>query len=163
MRTLIGFLISLPVLGAGSFSIDQVLSSPFPSDLTASPRGDAVAWVLYAKGVRNVWVAKAPEYVGRPITKFTADDGQEIDEIAWKPDASGLYFTRGGDVSARGDFPNPQSNPAGVQQEIWSVELTGDARKVGNGHTPVVNPDGSGVAWIYGGQVWTAGSGLGLG
>ena len=49
------------------FTIDQVLSAPFPGNLTAAPTGDAVAWVFNDKGVRNLWVAEAPEYKARPL------------------------------------------------------------------------------------------------
>ncbi|HEX4276243.1 MAG TPA: hypothetical protein VHZ74_12860, partial [Bryobacteraceae bacterium] len=47
-----------PGLPAPAFTIDQVLSAPFPEDLTVSPAGDAVAWVQDAAGIRNVWVAR---------------------------------------------------------------------------------------------------------
>ena len=113
------FFLSIPLYAASPFSIEQVLSAPFANDLVASPHRDAVAWMQYAQGVRNVWVARAPGYQGVPWTKFTADDGQEIDDIAWKPDGSALFFTRGCSPNGRGEFPNPTSDPAGARQEIW--------------------------------------------
>lgn len=142
------------LLGAPGFTIEQVLSSPFPENLTASPHGDAVAWVLNAKGVRNIWVARAPQFTAAPVTKFTEDDGQEIGEIAWKGDASELFFTRGGDPNGRGEFPNPRSKPEGVKQEVWVVPAQGEARKLGDGHSPAVAPDGAMVAWVQSGQIW---------
>ncbi|HEY6122661.1 MAG TPA: hypothetical protein VIV66_22085, partial [Pyrinomonadaceae bacterium] len=36
------------------FTIDQVMSAPFPSAITASSTGK-IAWVQNAKGVRNIW------------------------------------------------------------------------------------------------------------
>ena len=36
------------------------MSAPFPTDLTAAPKGGAVAWVLDQNGARNIWVAEAP-------------------------------------------------------------------------------------------------------
>lgn len=48
-----------PARAGAPFTLSQVLSSPFPEDLIASPHGDAIAWVLNAKGVRNIWVARA--------------------------------------------------------------------------------------------------------
>src|SRR5580700_263183 len=80
------FLAALPLPAAPAFTIDQVLSAPFPDDLTASPKGDAVAWVENAAGVRNIRVARTPEFRTVQVTKFGDDDGQEISEIAWNPD-----------------------------------------------------------------------------
>ncbi|MES1257982.1 MAG: S9 family peptidase, partial [Acidobacteriota bacterium] len=142
--------------GAPAFTLRQALSSPFPEDLVASPRGDAVAWVLNANGVRNIWVARAPAFAAAPLTKFTEDDGQEIGDIAWQTDASALFFTRGGGANGRGEFPNPRSNPAGVREEVWVAPQEGEAHKMGDGHSPAVAPDGSLVAWVLGGQVQAA-------
>src|SRR5580698_635421 len=149
------FLTALPLPAAPAFTVDQVLSAPFPDDLMASPNGDAFAWVENAAGVRNIRVAKAPGYQAVQVTKFTADDGQEIGEIAWNPDGSGLFFTRGGDPNGRGEVPNPRSDPAGKRQEIWEAALSGEPVKLADGHSPAVSRDGSTVAWIASGQVWS--------
>lgn len=113
-----------------------------------------MAWASNAAGVRNVWVARAPDWNAAPITKFSADDGQEIGEIAWKPDGTALVFTRGGEANRRGEFPNPRSDPAGVRQEIWMASAAAGAVKLADGHLPAISPDGSTVAWILNGQVW---------
>src|SRR6266567_725833 len=147
----------MPLMAAPAFTIDQVLSAPFPDNLIASPQGDAVAWVLDAAGVRNIWVARAPGYQAAPVTKFSADDGQEIAEIAWTPDGSALAFTRGGGANGRGEFPNPRSDPAGVRQEIWMAAVSGEPVKLGDGHSPAISPDGSTIVWVTGGQVWAMG------
>ena len=60
------------------FTIDQVLSASFPSELTAAPSGGKVAWVSASKGVRNIMVAAPPAYQGRKVTAYTEDDGQEL-------------------------------------------------------------------------------------
>ena len=44
------------------FTLEQVLSYPFPVDLTSSEHGDRIAWVIDQNGARNVWVAKAPGF-----------------------------------------------------------------------------------------------------
>ena len=156
LRTGLALLVAIPAFAAPGFTIEQALSSPFPSDLIASPRGDAVAWVMNAKGVRNVWVARAPQFDAAPVTQFSADDGQDIDDIAWKPDGSALFFTRGGNPNARGEFPNPHSVPEGVRQEVWITPIAGGAHRVADGHSPVVAPDNSRVAWVLSGQIWSA-------
>lgn len=47
------------------FTLEQIMSAPFPSDLVASPAGNKVAWVLNSKGARNIWIAGTPGYKGR--------------------------------------------------------------------------------------------------
>src|SRR5205807_6935695 len=57
-----------------SFTLDQVMSPPFPDELVAAPAvaggggGGAVAWVFNARGTRNVWVAAPPDYRGKAVT-----------------------------------------------------------------------------------------------
>src|SRR5579884_349285 len=77
---------------SANFSLDQVLSAPFPSSLTAAPKGGAVAWVLNERGARNIWIATAPEYRGRRATDYRNDDGQEIADLTWTPDGASLVF-----------------------------------------------------------------------
>ena len=55
------------------FSIDQVLSAPFPSELTAGP--DGCAWASNARGVHNLLYAARPDYKPRALTAYTSDDG----------------------------------------------------------------------------------------
>ena len=83
--------------------------------------------MLDEAGARNVWVAEAPDYKGRRLTKFTADDGQEIAQIIWTPDGRSLLYVRGGDFETHRDNPNPASSPDAVEQAIWIAPLTGEA------------------------------------
>src|SRR5881392_1129282 len=68
------------------FTLDQVMSAPFPDELTAAPSGGAVAWVFNTRGARNIWVAAPPDYGGRAVTAYTDDDGQEVGDVRWTPD-----------------------------------------------------------------------------
>ena len=130
-----------------SFTLDQILSAPFPSSLTQSPAG-AVAWVSSVRGVRNVMLAEPPEYRPRKLTGYTEDDGQEIGDLRWADGA--LVYMRGGTA-------NPESRPSGVAEEIWLVAIKGSApRKLGEGNSPAVSPKGDRVAWIRGASVWSA-------
>jgi dipeptidyl aminopeptidase/acylaminoacyl peptidase len=145
---------------APRFSIEQVLNYSFPTDLIAAPHEGKVAWVLDERGARNIWVAEAPSYKGRRLTNFTADDGQEIDQMDWLPDAKGLVYVRGGDFETGRDNPNPASFPDAVEQAVWIVPLTGDpARKLSEGNSPVVSPKGDRVAFLKANQVWSIGLG----
>src|SRR5205809_6236688 len=108
-----------------AFTIEQVLAPPFPDNLVAAPAGGAVAWVFNANGARNIWVAAPPEYLGRPVTAYPDDDGQEIGDLAWTPDGKAIAYTRGGSANGRGEFPNPRSVTSGVKQEVWLVTVPG--------------------------------------
>ena len=139
------------------FTLDQVLSSAFPTELTAAPAGGKVAWVSNAKGVRNIMLAEPPGYQARKITAYTADDGQEMGNLAWTPDASAIVYVRGDSANRAGEYPNPALDPNGAEQDLWIVALDGSApRKIGEGHSPAVSPRGDRVAFIRNGQLWWA-------
>jgi dipeptidyl aminopeptidase/acylaminoacyl peptidase len=154
--TLLG-VCSLAAAQRKPFTLEQVMSAPFPSSLVAAPAGDKVAWVFDASGARNIWVAEPPEYNARAITWYGGDDGQEIAELAWTPDARAIVYVRGGDFETQREAPNPDSFPQGVEQDIWVVSLMGGApRKVAPGHSPAISPRGNDVAFVYKDQVWLA-------
>src|SRR5580700_11613165 len=71
-------------------TLEQFLSAPFPTELTAAPAKGRVAWVFNAQGARNLWTAEpAPDgsYKARQITSYKDDDGQDLGQISWAPDA----------------------------------------------------------------------------
>jgi dipeptidyl aminopeptidase/acylaminoacyl peptidase len=139
------------------FTIEQVMSAPFPTDLVAAPTGGKLAWVFYAPGARNIWVSEPPDYKSRPLTSYTADDGQDIAELAWTPDAGSIVYARGGDFETLKEAPNPRSFPQGVEQDIWVVDVAGGPpRKLGEGHSPAASPKGDAVAYVFKDQVWLA-------
>jgi len=142
---------------AGAFTLEQVMSAPFVSGLTAAPAGGRIAWVAEVRGVRNVWVAAPPDYRARALTRYSADDGQEIGELAWSADAGTLVYVRGGEPNREGEVANPTSDPAGAKQEVWAVSWEGGApRRLGEGSGPAVAPRGDRVAFVKGGQIWSA-------
>ncbi len=131
------------------FTLEQVMSAPFPSDLSAAPAGGRVAWVLNAKGVRNIWIGEPPAYKGRQITSYSEDDGLEIGEIVWTPDGQSIIYTRGGDLEGFGENPNPRSRTEEPKQQIWIISLEGKLRLLGEGHSAVVSSKGDRVAFIF--------------
>jgi dipeptidyl aminopeptidase/acylaminoacyl peptidase len=143
----------------GGFTLQQVLSYPFPLDLTAARRGDRIAWVINQNGVRNVWVAKAPDFKPRQVTRFTQDDGQEITQLTFSPSGNALVFVRGGDHDANWAVkvaPDPASSPVEPKVMLWAVDLTaGTARALTEGDAPAISPKGE-LAYIKDDQVWTA-------
>ncbi len=142
-------------------TLEQFLSAPFPTELTAAPAKGRVAWVFNAQGARNIWIAEpAPDgsYKSRQLTSYKDDDGQDLGEISWAPDAETIVYTRGGDLEfPNASYPNPDSSPQGVEQDIWAIPLNGGApKKLGEGHSPSVSPKSGSVAFILKGQVWLA-------
>src|SRR5437867_10541338 len=106
-----------------AFTIEQVMSAPFPDELSAAPAGGAVAWVFNARGARNIWVAAPPDYAGRAVTAYADDDGQEVGDLRWTPDAKAIVYVRGGGKNDRGEYPNPRSVTSGVTQAVWIVAV----------------------------------------
>jgi dipeptidyl aminopeptidase/acylaminoacyl peptidase len=140
---------------AAPFTLDQVLASPFPSNLVASPAGDAVAWTFTARGARSIWVASAPAFTGRAIVTYPDDDGQEVSELTWSPDGRQLLFVRGGGPNRQGEIPNPTSSPTPVEQAIWIVPAAGgEPRRLAQGASLAVSPRGDRVAFVAKGQIW---------
>ena len=142
-----------------NFTLQQALSAPFASDLVASPRLGRFAWIENQQGRRNLWMAKSDgsgKFASRQITSYDQDDGQEMYQIAWTPDADHLIYVRGGDSEFPGKpDPNPALAPDGVAQNIWFIAATGgEPRKLGEGYGPVVSPGGDQVAFLSHGQIW---------
>lgn len=137
------------------FTIEQVLSAPFPTELTASPDGKRLAWFANDQGRRNVWAAEAPQFRPRRLTSFTADDGQDLTQLTWSPDSATIVFVRGEGKNSAGETPNPTNDAAGTEQAIWAVNSKGEMpRKLGNGISPDVSSSGE-VAFVSDGEVWT--------
>src|SRR2546426_5066768 len=140
-----------------TFTIEQVMSAPFPGGPTAAPAGGAVAWVFNTRGARNIWVAAPPDDAGRAVTAYAEDDGQELGDLRWTPDTRAIVFVRGGDPNEKGEYPNPHSLIAGVEQTVWVVPVAGgNPRRIGEGHAPAVSPKGDRVAFLKRGQIWWA-------
>jgi dipeptidyl aminopeptidase/acylaminoacyl peptidase len=142
---------------AASFTLEQVLSAPFPSDMVAAPGGAKVAWLLNERGARNIWIAQAPDYKGIRLTNYTGDDGTDLGQLHWTPDGRGVVYARGGDLEILGrPDPNPSANTAGTEQAIWLAVPGDQPRKLGEGHSPAVSPKSDRVAYLHGGQIYTA-------
>ena len=144
-----------------NFTLEQALSAPFASDLVASQRLGSFAWVENEQGKRNLWIATpdgSGKYASKQLTSYDQDDGQEMYQVAWTPDAEHLIYVRGGDSEFPGrPDPNPALAPDGVAQNIWLIAATGgEPRKLGEGYGPVVSPAGDQVAFLSHGQIWTA-------
>ena len=108
-RLILVFFAALALASGAAFpaavTLEGLLSAPFPEELLASPTGGKLAWIENAQGVRNVWVAEPPDYRGRQVTRYTADDGQQIGNLEWTPDGKSLLYVRGGGAEPAGRRP----------------------------------------------------------
>ena len=145
LAALLGVACAAGPLSAQAFSIEDILSAPFPTELTAS-KGGTFAWVFNAKGVRNIWMAEGPAYKARQVTTYSKDDGQEIAGLAFTPDG-GILYVRGGGTNRAGEFPNPSSDPAGVERAVWLVKAGGAPRKIINAGGFALSPSGKEIAY----------------
>ncbi|HWM94870.1 MAG TPA: prolyl oligopeptidase family serine peptidase [Thermoanaerobaculia bacterium] len=157
LGAVLALLFSFPLAAQKPVTLEAILSAPFPSEITASPAGNRLAWVQNDRGVRNIWVAEPPEYRGRQITRYDKDDGQAIGDLEWTADGKTLFYVRGGGANRQGETPNPSSDPAGAEQVVWRVAIEGgDPVKVGPGSSAAPSPRGDGVAITRKGQVFWA-------
>lgn len=131
------------------FSLEDVLSAPFPSSLVGDAAGTRLAWVQNDRGVRNIWVAAAPDFRGRPLTRYEGDDGQDLTDLSFAEGGDRLVYVRGGSPNRAGEVPNPTSSPEGAERNIWSVPFTGgEPVRLAEGSSPRVSPDGTTVAYL---------------
>jgi len=155
---LAGILFSLAAVAeAQNFTLEQVMSSPFPSDLIVSKRGDKLAWAFDAEGKRNIWVAEGPAFAARQVTRSTEDDGQELTDLVFSPNGSAIAYVRGQGKNQAGEVPNPTSDTAGAKQQVLVVDTrTGRVTTIGEGSSPFFNPAGDQIIYIRDGKFWTA-------
>src|SRR5882762_5688929 len=130
-----------------AFTLEQVMSAPFPSDLTAAKSVPRIAWVLDEQGKRNIYVAEAPDFKARRLTAYLEEDGQEISSLQFSADANTIVYTRGGGKNRTGQSPNPTSNPAGAEEAVFQIawrggeteKRGGGSQKIDAGHDPRIS------------------------
>ena len=130
----------------GTFTLEQVLSAPYPSDLVSARSADRIAWVFNSEGARNIWTAAGPDFAPVNLTGYGKDEVFEIPSVAITADGSVVVYVRGGEPDYRGWVTNPTSDPDGVEQAVWAVRTDGgNPWRVCAGGDPVLSPDGR---WI---------------
>lgn len=141
---------------ARAYSLPDVLSAPYHSDLVAAAEAERIAWVVNERGVRNVETAAAPGFAVRRLTRFAEDDGQPLSDLALTPDGAVLFFVRGGGRNSAGEYLNAASDPTPPEPTIWAVRTDGSAapRKLSAGTDPLPAPDGRRFLFLHAGQVW---------
>jgi dipeptidyl aminopeptidase/acylaminoacyl peptidase len=148
--------LALPASGQQSVILEELLSAPFPENLTAAKTANRIAWTFNQEGKRNIWVAEGPAFAARRLTSYLQDDGQPLSDLTFSADGNTIVYVRGEGKNASGQFPNPTTNPAGTEQTVWSVAWSGgEPKKVDSGDSPKLSAKGV-VAYVRDGQIWTA-------
>ena len=135
-------------------------SYPFPSQLCTAAKGSKIAWTLDQQGKRNIYVAEGPDFTPRKLTRFAVDDGQEITSLSISDDGAWVVFVRGGEHS--GNWDNGLPTDPGFATEPFKVQVAsipfagGEPKFLSEGDYPLLAPDSKSIAFIKGGQVWSA-------
>jgi dipeptidyl aminopeptidase/acylaminoacyl peptidase len=159
------FTLEVPAITqARGFTVEQVMSSPFPTELTSAAKANRIAWVFDSKGVRNVWTADAPSFAARQVTHYQGDDGQDIVALALTPDGKTAVYARGSALSNSGHVANPATELREPKQQVWAVDIeAGKPRLLGGmgcGEEGCENiklsPDGKTAVWVTMNHLWMA-------
>ncbi len=154
----VGLLVFIsPANAQRPFTLEQVMSAPFPANLTAAQTGNRVAWTLDEQGKRNVWVAEGPDFRARKLSPYTEDDGGELSSVSFSPDANTIVYVRGEQKNPAGQYGNPTSDPAGAQMALWAMDWKGGTpRKIDEGGREAQISAKGWVAYDKDGQIWIA-------
>ncbi len=140
------------------------MSSPFPSNLVAASRSGRVAWVFDAKGVRNLWVADAPNFAARQVTHYDGDEGLPIASLRITADGRTLVYVRGSETNESGRVADPTNGVWSRKQQVWAVDVdAGAPRMLGEMgcaeeecEDVELSPDGQFAVWAARKQLWIA-------
>ncbi len=138
------------------FTLEQVLSAPFNSNLLTARSGNRLAWTSNEQGKRNIWVAEGPNYAPRQVTSYLEDDGGELSDLGFSADGDTIVYVRGEGKDSAGDYANPTSNPAGAKQTVWAISWKGGLPvNVDAGNSTVVSLQGR-IAYGRSSEMWIA-------
>ena len=158
--SVLSLMVSCAVIAAAqTFTLEQVMSSPFPSDLVTTKRGDRIAWAFDAEGRRNIWIAEAPTFAARQLTHYEKDDGGELTDLVFAPGSNLIAYARGNEQGKNqaGEYANPTSDPTGTKKQVWVVDTrTGRVTLIGEGESPFFNATGDQIIYMREGKFWTA-------
>lgn len=149
---------------AQTFTLEQVMSSPFPSNLVAAAHAPRIAWVFDAKGARNVWIADGPNFRAQQITHYAGDDGEPIASLRLTPEGRTVVYARGSETNEAGRVADPTSGVSPRKQQVWAMDVDGDAPRLlgemGCGEEGCedieLSPDGQFALWAARKQLWIA-------
>ena len=142
-----------------AFTLEQVLSAPFPSDLVGRAVRRRASPGSPTRGARATsgW-PQPPDYEGTPVTAYPR--GRRPGDRrgrASTPDGKSVVYVRGGGRQPRGrdSRTRPAIRPAPSRRSASRLERR-RAGAIGDGHRSAVSPKGDGVALVREGKIWSA-------
>ena len=145
-------LLAAPTSGSAyeGFTVDDVLASPFPSSVTGSETGQRVAWVFNLRGISNVWVAEGPDFKGRQLTGFAADDGRPLRILGIAPDNEWVFFAKSSRFNP--DHRVLGSGPSKLHRVAWAG---GEPEELAEAASAAVSPVEPKLAFVKeDGELW---------
>lgn len=146
-----------PLLAQSAPSIAQFMSPASPLTLVSAKKADRIAWMVYDRGMRNVYTAAAPDFKAVRLTNFLNDDGNDLTDVDISEDGAVITFVRGSAPNRFGWVANPMHSADGAERAIWAVRSSGGpAWRVAEGALPVLSPDGKYVLFVKDAQIYRA-------
>ncbi|MFI5228588.1 MAG: S9 family peptidase [Gemmatimonadales bacterium] len=161
----------MPSAATTAYTIADFLSPASPLELSAAKKADRIAYVVYERGMRNVYTAAAPDYKGVRITPFLKDDGIDVSSVRLSDDGSMAIFVRGSSQNREGWVANPSHDPDGPDRAVWAARTDGSGAwrlasientevatggRGGRAGSPTLSPDGKYVVFARDGQLFRA-------
>ena len=138
-------------------TIENLLSVPFPSNLITDSQGEQVAWIFNDQGMRNIFIAKAPDLTTKKLTGTDSDNGIELSDLIFSPDGKKIIFTQGNSANSRGEAANPAQLQEETDKIIRIMNSDGSGlRTIGKGTGAEASPDNKSIAYYNKGEIWIA-------
>ena len=138
-------------------TIDSYLAPGYPFELVAAKKADRIAWLVYERGMRNVYTAAPPAFAPVRLTRNLEDDGVDLTDLSISDDGTIVTFVRGHAPNRAGWVANPLSNPEGADRTIWAARTSGGpAWRIAEGGAPALSPDGRAVLYVKNYQIYRA-------
>lgn len=143
------FLFLTGVSSLCAFEIEDILSAPFPTSLTAAPSGQRIAWVFDREGIQNIWAAEGPEFQARQLTYFKKDDGRPVRIFGFMNNNQTIVFTKGSAF-------NPDQDPEGITDTTLYIVgwQEGKIEEIAQASRAVVSPNGQQLAYTKKNHLW---------
>jgi dipeptidyl aminopeptidase/acylaminoacyl peptidase len=137
------------VSSLGAFEIEDILSAPFPTSLTAAPSGQRIAWLFNSEGIQNIWTAEGPDFQARQLTHFKKDDGRPVRIYGFMHNNQAIVFSKGGDF-------NPDQDPEGITETTLYIVSwqEGKIEEITKTSRAVISANGQQLAYIQKNHLW---------
>ena len=126
--------------------------------MTVSRGGKTLAWVDNIAGERNIFIATGDQFSSvYKLTEYVGDQGISLSNLEFTPDGYSLVYVRGNTKNRQGEAANPGLLDEDTGQAIFIHSLNNRKKiKISKGSMPSISHDGSTIAFVKEGQIWTA-------